>query len=250
MVKKNFPQVKLISNRTNLGFGKANNQGIKRSKGDYVLFLNSDTIILERAIDKCLKLMEEKKEIDILGCKLLNEDQSLQPSGGFFPKLRQIFYLMFFIDDLPVLKRLINSYQEKKPIFYQKLRPVDWLTGAFLIVKKEVVENIGGFDEDFFMYAEEVDFCYRAKKEGFGVWFYPDAKVIHLKGKSSARGFEKSILGEYQGLIKFYEKHQAKREMPMLKLLLRLGSLLRIAIFGILNKQRKREVYEEAYQLV
>lgn len=251
MIKKNFPQVKLIVNSKNLGYAKANNQGIKIAKGKYILFLNSDTIILDKAIEKCLKFMQKRKDIDILGCQLLNEDKSLQPSGGFFPQLRQIFYMMVFIDDLPFINRLLKPYQQRRIDFYQKVRQLDWATGAFLLVKREVINKIGGFDPTFFMYSEEVDFCFRAKKAGFNIWFYPKAKVIHLKGKSSACGFEKAVLGEYQGLKKFYKKHKPGWEMPILIVLLKIGAMLRVIIFGILKGDKnKKKIYEKAYKLV
>lgn len=251
MIKKNFPQVKLIVNSKNLGYAKANNQGIKIAKGKYILFLNSDTIILDKAIEKCLKFMQKRKDIDILGCQLLNEDKSLQPSGGFFPQLRRIFYMMVFIDDLPFINRLLKPYQQRRIDFYQKVRQLDWATGAFLLVKREVINKIGGFDPTFFMYSEEVDFCFRAKKAGFNIWFYPKAKIIHLKGKSSACGFKKAVLGEYQGLKKFYQKHKPRWEMPILIVLLKIGAMLRVIIFGILKGDKnKKKIYEKAYKLV
>lgn len=250
MIKKKFPQIKLIINQKNLGYAKANNQAIKAAKGKYILFLNSDTLILNQAIEKSLNFMQKRKDVDILGCQLLNKDKSIQASGGFFPKLRQIFYMMFFIDDLPLINKLIKPYQQTRLDFYQKTRQLDWATGAFLLVKKEVIDKVSGFDERFFMYSEEVDFCFRAKKAGFKTWFYPQAKIIHLKGKSSEDGFEKAVLGEYQGLKEFYKKHKPGWEMPILVGLLKIGALLRMIIFGILKKDKnKRKTYEKAFNL-
>lgn len=249
MVKQKFPQVRLITNSKNLGYAQANNQGVKIAKGKYILFLNSDTIILDQAIEKSLEFIKQKKDIDILGCQLLNQDQTIQPSAGFFPHLARVFNWMVFVDELPLIKSLTKPYQQSNPGFYQKTQLIDWVTGAFLLVKKQVVKHLKGFDAKFFMYSEEVDFCYQAFKAGLKTWFYSDAQVTHLKGKSSAEGFSAAILGEYQGIKKFYQKNYPDWQLPILRLWLKIGALLRILIFGILKKDSKRKVYEKAFKM-
>jgi len=249
-IKKNFPQVKVIVNQENLGYARANNQALKQAKGRYILFLNSDTLILDKAIKKSLDFMTNNPQIDILGCQLLNKDRTIQPSGGFFPHLKQVFYMMFFLDDLPLINNLLVVYQQTNINFWKKKQFLDWVTGAFLMVKKEVAVKIKGFDESFFMYGEEVDFCYRAKKKGFQVCFWPQAKVVHLKGKSSKNGFQRAVLGEYQGLQKFYQKHKPKWMLPVLIILLKIGAVLRVILFGILKRDRnKAKIYEKAFKL-
>lgn len=251
MVKKHFPLVRIIRNNKNLGFAKANNQALKLSRGKYILFLNSDTIILNRAIEGSLKFIKNTNEASILGCQLLDQTGKIQPSGGFFPTLGRVFNWMFFIDNLAVISKIIKPYQQTRLDFFKKIQTCDWLTGAYLMVKKQVIKAIQGFDEKFFMYSEEIDFCYRAKKAGFKVYFYPGAQVVHLKGKSSQEGFKEAVLGEYLGIKKFFYKHKAKWQLSLLKLFLRGGALLRILIFGILKKdQQKEEIYEKAFKLV
>lgn len=250
MIKTKYPQVKLIANSMNVGFGKANNQALKMSKGKFILFLNSDTVILDKAIEKALAFIDQNKEIDILGCKLIYPNGLIQPSGGFFPKLRQVFCWMFSLDNLALVSKIIKPYQQTRTDFYQQLQECDWVTGAFLLLKKKVVDKIGGFDEKFFMYSEEIDFCYRAKKAGFRVWFYPEAKIIHQKGKSSPDGFATAVLGEYQGIQKFYQKYKPGWEQPILKILLKIGAILRIVFFGILKGDtRIKKIYEKAFRL-
>ena len=250
VIKKKFPQVKLIVNDKNLGFAKANNQALRQAQGEYILFLNSDTLILDQAIKKSLEFMVGRDNVDILGCQLLNEDKTIQSSGGFLPRLRNIFYMMFFIDDIGFINRFLKPYQESHSFFYKKTRKLGWVTGAFLLVKKEVVDKIGSFDEDFFMYGEEIDFCIRAWKTGFNCWFYAGTKVIHLKGKSSENAFEKAVLGEYQALKKIFKKHKPGWEMFFLRLLLKTGAVLRLVLFGILKQDKsKRKVYEKAFKL-
>lgn len=251
MVKKQFSQVKVIINNKNEGYAKANNIGIKAARGDNILFLNSDTVILDKAIEKSLCYLINNPKIDILGCKLLNSDKTIQPSGGYFPKLRQIFYMMFFIDDLPIFNKIIKPYQQSNLGFYKNFQMLDWVTGAFMMIKKKVIDKIRGFDENFFMYSEEVDLCFRAKKAGFKVAFFPDAKVIHIKGSGLEAGFEKAVLGEFLGLIKFFNKHKPTWEIPILKTLLKIGAILRMVFFGILKGDKiKQKIYEKAFKLV
>ncbi len=249
-VRARFPLVKVINNKKNLGYARANNQGVGEAKGKYLLFLNSDTIILDKAIEKSLFFLKANKKFQVLGCRLLNQDKTLQPSVGFLPHIPQVLAMMLFLDDLPGLKNMVNSYQKTNSSFYRKKRQVDWVTGAFLLTEKQVLEKAGGFDEDFFMYAEEVEWFLRVKKNNFKTCFYPKAKIIHLKGKSSENGFEKAVLGEYKGLVKLYQKHKKPWQLQVLKSLLKLGAFLRVGLFGILKDEQKRQTYEKAFKLV
>jgi len=232
-VKVEFPFVKLITNKKNLGYAKANNQGVKKARGEYVLFLNSDTVLLDNAFKKSLSFLQDNRKYSVLGCKLLNKDKTLQPSCGFLPHLWQVFLMMFFLDDLPILGRFINSYQKNNPSFYKNIHQVGWATGAFLLVKRKVLDKAGLFDEEFFMYAEEVEWFFRVKKAGFKTCFYPKASIIHLKGKSSLDGFKSAVLGEYKGLLLLYKKHKKPWQRFLLRLMLKLGAFLRVVLFGI-----------------
>lgn len=235
--------LKLIKNSQNLGFARGVNQALKITKADYVLFLNSDTFFIENSLKKCLEKVTKDK-IDILGCQLLNSDKTIQPSVGFFPRLRQIFYMMFFLDDLPILNNVLKPYHQQNINFYKSDHWVDWVTGAFLLVSRKVLEKIKGFDEDYFMYAEEVDFCFRAKKAGFKVFYYSQAKLIHLKEASPRKDNLEATVAEFKGLQLFFQKHKPAWEKPFLRVLLFLGSLLRLIFFGILlGDAKKRKNY-------
>lgn len=237
LVRKKFPQVKLIKLDKNIGFGKANNLGTKEARGDWLLFLNSDTVIKNGAIEKIFAWLQGR-EVDVVGCKLQNKDGSLQQSVGFFPTLSRVFSMMFFIDDLPFFKGL--PYQQKNKKFYKKDQEIDWATGAFLLVKKDLFEKVGGFDEHFFMYAEEVDLCHRLKGKGARIWYTPRGEIIHLKGESSKDGFEAAVLGEFRGLISFFKKYRPFWQMPLLKFTLFSGALLRVLLFGIINREKAK----------
>lgn len=250
MIRKKYVSIKLISNKKNYGFAKAINQGLKIARGENILLLNSDTVIKDKAINIAIDYLKLNKNKDILGCKLLNPDGSVQPSGGFLPNLWQVFCWMFFLDELPILNCLMKPYQQSRKDFYRKTQELGWITGAFMLIKRKVFDTIGGFDEQFFMYGEEVEWCYRAKKAGFTVWYYPKAYIIHHKGKSSLRGFEIAVLGEYQGIKKIYVKHKSALLLILLRTFLKVGAMIRVMIFGILlNNREKRLIYEKAFKM-
>ena len=252
MVRKEFPKVELIELDNNCGYGRANNLGVRQAKGDWLLLLNSDTKIVEGAIDGIFRAISQGKfpvDDPVVGCKLVYPDHSFQQSAGYFPTLGRVIAMMLFLDDLPVLGQLFKSYQQSRPGFYRAGHEVDWVTGAFLLVKRKLFNSAGGFDENYFMYGEEVDFCYRLKKKGARVFYTPQTKVVHLKGGSSNQEFESAVIGEFKGLVSFFKKHRSLWQAVLLKLVLKGGSLLRIGIFGIIDK-RKRVAYEKALQAV
>jgi GT2 family glycosyltransferase len=155
MVKKDFPQVKLVINKDNLGFTKANNKGIKIAKGKYILLLNSDTYLVENSLKKLITIANQKEKVGAIGPLLLNEDKSVQQSVGFFPHLPQVLWWMSFLDDLP-FGYLLKPYHVNHDLFYKKPEDVDWVTGAAILVPRKVIDKVGLLDEQIFMYGEEV----------------------------------------------------------------------------------------------
>jgi GT2 family glycosyltransferase len=246
--KLQIPNLKVILNKENAGFAKANNQGIEKSEGEYVLLLNSDTIITEKNFfNKIIKFLEKNNNIGILGPKLLWENGQIQSSGGYFPTLPRLITWALMLDDLPLINKIIKPYHPHQPNFYtndsyyQKLHHQDWVTGACFFIKRIVLDKIGFLDEKFFMYAEEMEYCYRAKKAGFGVIYYPKASLIHLGGKSGT-----SLLaakGEFWGIKYFYQKHQPSWQKPIAGLLLKTAAFLRSLVFY--QNQEKRQVYQQ-----
>ncbi|MEK7167612.1 MAG: glycosyltransferase family 2 protein [Patescibacteria group bacterium] len=180
MVEKDFPEAKLIKNKKNLGFAKANNQGIQEAKGDCILFLNPDTEILDGTLEKCLKEMDTG--IGILGCKILNPDLTIQPSVRRFPTFLNILLILSKLPKFFHFKSL--DHYLAKDFNYDKSQEVDQVMGAFMMVKKEVLDKVGMFDERFFLWFEEVDFCRRAKRNGFKIYYLAEAEIIHYGGQS------------------------------------------------------------------
>ena len=234
MVKNKFPQVKLIPNSKNLGFTKANNQGIKAARGKYILLLNSDTYLIENSFKKLIEEANKLKNLGALGPKLLNEDRSIQQSAGFFPYLPQILWWMTFIDDLPG-GSFLNPYHIDHDAFYKSDHEVDWVTAAAILVSKKIIPQVGGLDEKIFMYGEEVEWCHRIKKAGYKVYFSPSTQIVHIGRGSSGKISQNAILGEYRGIVYFYQKHKNKVSLQIARFLLKIGALARIIIFGFLG---------------
>lgn len=189
-IKKQFPQVKLIESKDNLGFGKANNIAAKLASGKYLLFLNSDALIIDDSFKKVIDYLEKNKKIGIVGPKILLPDGSCQPASyGDEPSLFSLLWSKF--------KR-----KNEEP----KKQGVGWVTGACLFIRRNLFKKLHGFDDQFFMYFEDIDLCMSAKKAGYKVVVYPDAKVMHLLGKSLKSNLERKKL-YWDSQKRFYQKH-------------------------------------------
>jgi len=238
-IKNRNQEIILIKSKKNIGFGAANNKAAKIARSDYLLFLNSDIIVLNSAIEKLYNFYKQnEKSINFLGGKLLNKDGTSQPSCGPMYKLPMIFAHLFLRGDHWGLTRSSPN----------KLKEVDWISGACILTKKEYFEKVGGFDEKIFMYMEEIDLFYRAKKIGYKVFFYPEARFIHL-GSQSSSGRTFPILQVYQGLVYFYKKHFSKFSLFILIIMLKLKALIGFLIGKIINHQYLTQTYAKAWQI-
>jgi GT2 family glycosyltransferase len=240
MVKKEFPGVKLIANSQNTGFSRANNQGLRQAKGSFLLLLNSDTIVHKDALVKMVAFLKSKKEAGVVGPRLLNQDGSYQPSAGRFPTLG-VSAIMLFKEHFRADDRVRGSFA--------KTRPVDWVMGAALMVKKEALNQAGLLDEAIFMYLEEVELCYRIKSKGWKIFFYPQAKITHLGQGSSLSGRQGPILNIYKGLTYFYQKHRSLPERLVLKLMLKTKAALAYLIGVLTQNQYLKETYGQALKI-
>lgn len=238
--RSNVKTLKLILNKKNLGFAKANNQAVKESKGEHLLFLNSDIVVLDDAIITLFDYYRQHEHVvNFLGGKLLNEDLSPQPSCGPFYSLPVAFAALFLKGDYWGLTRYSPN----------DIKEVDWVSGACIITKKEYFESIDGFDENIFMYMDEIDLLYRAKKDGYKVFFYPKAQFIHL-GSASSHGRTQPILQVYKGYTYFYKKHHNNPlSLFILKTMLQLKSWIALVIGHVTNNHYLIETYEKTLQL-
>lgn len=226
----------LVENKENLGFSGANNQGIEKSGGRFVLFLNSDTVIHDNVLKEMVGWMEKHPKVGIATCGLKNKDGSVQETGGYFPTLLRAAKWMLNIG--------VGAQFHPKRGFYRKEQELDWVTGAFMLVRREVVEKVS-WDEDYFMYTEDVDYCFLAKKHGWKVVYLPQWQITHFGGASGTR--EKTVLREYEGVKIFYGKHYSKWQYLVLRILLKIGALGRMLVLGILKGRTEFEIYAKAF---
>ncbi len=253
---KKINEVKLILNSQNKGFAHGNNQGIKVANGKFVLFLNTDTLINDNVLDEMIKWMDVNPNAGVATPALKNKDGSLQGTGGYFPTLPRVFSWMT-IQDLPFVDNFIKpfhpyhskSFFSKGASFYDSQKELDWVTGAYLMTRRDILEKIEGWDESFFMYVEEVDLCYRIKQLGYKIWYLPKWSIIHFGGASSKTN-EFSLISEYQGIKKFYKKLFSSWQYQVLRLLLKIGALGRMVVFGILEGRESVKIYAKAYRAI
>ena len=230
---RNKLAIKLIENKENLGFAKANNQGIKIAKGEYIMLLNSDTIVQDNALEILVDYLEKNRDIAVLGPKLLNADRTSQPSVGNFPSLLVVANMLFFEHFVP------NRFVRWSP---KTTRAVDWVMGAALMSRKEIFNKIGGLDENIFMYMEELEWCYRVKKNGYKIYFYPQAKIVHLGQGSSETGRKDPIINIYKGLIYFYRKHYPFWKTALLKVTLKIKAGLSYLLGILINNSYLKDM--------
>ena len=209
MIKKEFPQVKLIVNKENAGFGKANNQAYELASGKYVLFLNDDTEIFDNIflalIHKYERLEVDHDKVGMLGCKLLNADKSIQKSVRKNPSLRDQIILLTKLHN--VFPDLLKDYWQLD-FDYAKEQEVEQIMGSFMLSKKEIIDEVGSFDENFFVWYEEVDIERRMQKAGYKIFYTPVVECMHVGGVSFNQLMAvKKQLNYNKSMLYYFKKH-------------------------------------------
>lgn len=208
-VREAFPQVRLVVNKENRGFAAANNQGMALAKGRYFLLLNPDTEVVGDALARMIAYMNRHPQVGVLGPQLRYPDGRAQPSRRRFPTLATALLdstpLQQVLPHNPVLRRY---YIEDRPA--DETQPVDWLVGACLLVRRQVVEQVGGLDEEFFMYFEELDWCRRIRQAGWEIVYLPKATVIHYEGKSSDQVVPLRHIRFQSSKVRYFDLHHGR----------------------------------------
>ncbi|MDY6863315.1 MAG: glycosyltransferase family 2 protein [Thermodesulfobacteriota bacterium] len=268
MVREKFPLVRIIKNETNIGFAKANNHAVLKSKGAFILYLNSDTLVLKNSLNMMVDFIRHTDEdIACIGCKILNHDYSIQPSTHGFPTLAKEF-----LHANPLIKSLIHPVLKVRRLRdciasligrgniqsfenFNVKREVDHVTGACMVVKRSALDKIGLMDENYFLYHEEVDWCYRARKMGYKIIYYPEAKIIHLKGETS--GLKKGkqlptemLIERYRSMFYFYKTHYSRLSKLFLYFIVMEGFTLRITYNLLKLNYKAVKVYYNIMKLI
>lgn len=242
-----FPQVQFIWNTENLGFAKACNIGWQRAAGRHILFLNPDTIVGEECFEYCLRFQQEAAHCGALGVRMINErGLFLKESKRGFPSPLVSFFRLTGLSALfPKSALFAQYYLGHLPEL--ETHEIDVVAGAFMMVKKEVLDEVGGFDESFFMYGEDIDLSYRIQKQGYRNYYYPEVTILHFKGRSTPHKNLQYLKTFYGAMKIFIDKHYGKSEKKFLSFLLQAGIRLKIiaarislVLSGLLRRETKK----------
>jgi hypothetical protein len=214
MVETDFPHVRLFRSKVNLGFGAANNVALEVTQGRYVVLLNSDAFLRPGSLRLAVKHMDERPEAGLGGARLVGRDDSWQPSARMFPSLKTDFFVYTGLASRFPKSRLFGRFDRT---WADQSQPaiVDWVPGAFSIIRADALAKVGFFDPVFFLYAEEVDLCRRIQQAGYEIWYWPDIVVVHIGGESSrqVKSLEMSttgaqlVLWRMRSTLLYYRKH-------------------------------------------
>lgn len=227
MVQKKFPQIRLIANEKNVGFSAANNQAIKESKGEYILLLNPDTVVQEDTFEKTLRFMDEHKESGGLGVMMLDGKGNFLPeSKRGLPTPSVAFYKVFGLAALFSRSKTFGKYHLGY-LDKNKTNEVDVLAGAFMLIRRSVLDKVGLLDETFFMYGEDIDLSYRITLAGYKNYYFPETRIIHYKGESTKKSSVNYVLVFYNAMAIFAKKHFAKNQAKTFSVLIYFAIALR-----------------------
>ena len=227
-LRTKYPDVELIENSVNVGFGRANNRAMSRAKGRYILLLNTDAFVAPDTLSKTIQYMEANPRCGVLGVKLVGSDGSLQPSCRYFPTPWNVFLSSTGLMRLSPKTRLVDDMRWD----HSSIRECDWVPGCFYLIRREVIERVGLFDPIYFLYYEEVDHCRTVQNAGWKVIYFPFTQVVHIGGESaqtvdtlSKRGRQVSAL-QLESELLYFRKHFGFLGLSRAALLLLLADIL------------------------
>lgn len=225
LVRKQFPDVQLLKNQENLGFARANNQALKMSNSRYVLLLNPDTEVMPGALASLVQFMDNHPEAGAAGARLVDEQGGLQPSCYRAPTLRRELLRLAHLDVVfPASGYQMHRWSVDTP------RQVDVVQGAALILRRAALDDVGLLDEDYFIYSEEVDLCFRLQQHGWRIFWVPWSVVVHYGGQSTRQVAAAMFLRLYQGKVLYFRKHHGPRAARAYKLILLGAAVARVAL--------------------
>ena len=242
LIKDEFSDVMLIKNNENLGFAGANNQGIKISRGNYILLLNNDTVVTNTyCFDRMIEYMKKNLQVGILGCKLLYPDGSLQSSGEKFPSAWKTFKSQILFTS--TWKRLEKNKQEGN-----NFKKVDFVCGACLMTRKEILDKVGLLKKEYFMYGEDVEFCYRVRKAGYEIGVLTNENIIHSHSKSTEKNLTEMLYHSITNDLKNVRMlHHSNMQILLVKIFHLMGILMR-AFLAIFRREKKPGDYLKLFK--
>lgn len=240
MVAEEFGDAVLIANTDNRGFAAANNQGMKIVRGRYVLLLNSDTVVLDRAIEKMIAFADSKPRTGVAGCRVLNRDMTLQPTCFKYPSILNMILSCSYLYKIFPKSRFFG--RERMTWWNRNdTRQVDVVTGCFMLVRRSAIDRVGLMDERFLMYAEETDWCYRFRQAGWEIYYTPSAQIIHLGGQSSKQVRSKMRTEVVVSVLKFMKKHHGRLGYHLACLVFFVYFLVRLPVLTVVAMSRSQK---------
>lgn len=254
VIYKKYPWIKLIKPKENVGYTKGNNLGIKKANKNskYYLFLNSDALVKKDTLLKSVNYMEQNNRCSVLGCKLKFEDNTLQYSAGYLPTPFSVFNWIMGLDLIPSVSRILPQFHPKYDSYFNKDKKVGWVMGAFFFTRREVIKKTKGFDENFFMYTEEVEWCKRIEDADFEVWYTPSFEVVHLDKSSSIKDvskIQKIFILEVLGVVYYLRKYYPNSINLMIPII-KMGLYLRSFAFYLLGNKMRHTAYIETIKKI
>ena len=230
MVQEKFPEIQLIANKENTGFSKANNQAMRIAKGEYVLLLNPDTVVEEDTFSKCIEFLDSHEDAGGLGVEMLDgKGKFLPESKRGLPIPSVAFYKIFGLSSLfPRSKKFGKYHLGYLP--QNETNEIEILSGAFMLMRKTVLDKIGLLDEDFFMYGEDIDLSYRIILGGYKNYYFPETRIIHYKGESTKKSSVNYVFVFYNAMVIFAKKHFSEKNAKTFSLLINLAIYLRASM--------------------
>ena len=230
-VHRRFPSARLIENRSNLGFAAANNQAMRVARGEYFLLLNSDTLVRGNVVEASVEYLEDHPGVGVMGCRVLNADETLQVSCSQEPGLLNIFLMTCGADRLP-WPRWFGRYQMRHWPRHDE-REVPVVSGCFMLVRQHAIREVGMLDESFFFFGEETDWCIRFRARGWGVRFAPVGEIVHYGSASAASLSERRSLLLTEALCRLQRKHKGQLAAVAMWALLLVFNFTRTLGYGV-----------------
>jgi GT2 family glycosyltransferase len=242
-IKEHFPQARIVENGANLGFAKGNNAGIGVARGEYVLILNPDTIIHGKSLAKLVAFADQRPEAGAFGCRVLNRDGSYQEHARPLPTVRR--YLVAALG-LRFLERFSKAFGSEKYLDWdgRTEREIGWQSGCCVMFRRELLNQLNGFDECFFYHFEEVDLCFRSWKAGRPVLFCPDAEITHLGGQSVGRFPIRFALETYRSQYRYFFKHFGEKGLHQARRIAHLSLAIRWCGYRVIKWFKPSEALE------
>jgi len=239
LLKESTMDINKIFLENNTGYAIANNYGMEQCKGEYILLLNPDTYLNNNSIEQMINFLDSKPDVGVLGPLLIDPNGKIQLPSSNFPNLKQ--QVLYMLSCKFLLNRIARSSEQRIALKLKIPFEVDWVSGACFMLKRTIYETIGGLDERFFLYAEDVDWCIRIKDSGWKIFCHPSSEVVHIGGVSSENNIYSLLTARYKSNLYFAKKHFSSSKLFILRLIVLSGLFFRLILIPVIKFMKPNE---------